>query len=52
MTVLKPTWYLCLAFDTPIGLTDLMSADVPHQIELTAVLRAAPEAGRHDYSRR
>jgi predicted RNase H-like HicB family nuclease len=32
-------------FDAPIGLNDYMSEDAPHQIELTAVLWAAPEGG-------
>ena len=34
-----------IAFDTPFGLFEVMSADAPHQIELTAVLWAAPEGG-------
>jgi predicted RNase H-like HicB family nuclease len=35
----------CLANHTPLVLNEGMSADAPHQIELTAVLWAAPEGG-------
>lgn len=34
-----------LAFDTPFGLNEDMSLDVPHQVELAAVLWAASEGG-------
>ena len=36
---------MTLVFDTPVGLNGSMSSDARNQVELTAVLWAAPEGG-------